>query len=102
MASPLPAPKEDMVSELAVGYGEANAELIVFELPKGVTSEVTFLKLFVSTTYVDMTALGQSFPSDATCGVGMSPFSATRGAIRKIRPSVEDVWDEWTYVFEAR
>jgi hypothetical protein len=90
MASPLPAQKDNMVSELAVSYGEANAKLIVFKLPEGVTSEVTFLKLFVSTTYVDMTALEQS-----------SPFDATRGAAREVPPP-PDYWDEWTYAFKAQ
>jgi len=90
VASPLPAQKQNMVSELAVGYKEANAEAIMFELPEGVTSEVTFLKLLASTTYVDMKAIEQS-----------SPFDATRGAKRKKPPSV-DLWDEWTYAFKAR
>jgi len=75
--------------ELNVGYGEAGVEAFEFSLADGLSADVTFLKLFVSTVYVDMTALEQS-----------SPFFAVRGGKKKKPPSV-DIWDTWTYVVKT-
>jgi hypothetical protein len=73
-------------SKLLVGYGAANLEAFEFWLPDDVTSDVNFLRLFVSTTSVDMRVLEQS-----------SPFFAGRGGCKKKPPS-QPVWDAWTYV----
>jgi hypothetical protein len=54
MAAPFPARcKDDRPSELKVGYGEAAVEAA------GISKDVRFLRLFVSTTYVDMSVLEQ-------------------------------------------
>jgi len=76
-------------SELSVGYGEANVDALEFSLPEGATSDVGFLRLFVTTTYVDMTVVEQS-----------SPFFAARGA-KKMRPPPLNIWDAWTYVLRT-
>jgi len=57
MAAPLPARcKENRPSELKVGYGEAAVEA------DGMSKDVRFLRLFISTTYVDMPVLEQQSP----------------------------------------
>ncbi|KIM73856.1 hypothetical protein PILCRDRAFT_14925 [Piloderma croceum F 1598] len=90
MTAPLAARKEGVISKLPIGYGsEAEAMAFEFTLPDGATSDVGFLKLFVSTTYVDMAVLEQS-----------SPFIATRGLRRVIAPPL-DLWDAWTYVIRT-
>lgn len=48
-------------SDFAVGYGSAGGETLQFSLDEGVDSDIGFLKLFVSTKYVDMSILKQSF-----------------------------------------
>ena len=57
--------------ELKVGYGEAGVEAFEFWLADG----LRFLKLFVSTVYVDMTALEQSSPFFTVCGAKEKPPS---------------------------
>jgi len=90
MAAPLAARHEDgRPSELPVGYGSAGGEALQFSLPAGVTADIGFMKLFVSTTYVNMTALEQE-----------SPFHAARGTKRAKSPSI-DIWDTWTYVLRT-
>ena len=76
-------------SALPVGYGEANIDALEFSLADGVTSDVGFLRLFVSTTYVDLAILEQS-----------SPFLAARGG-RKAKPPPEEIWDAWTFVLRT-
>ena len=89
MAAPLPARrKDDRPSELKVGYGEAAVEAFESTLADGISKDVRFLWLFVSTTYVDMSVLEQQ-----------SPFLvARRGGLK--RPPVMDIWDTWTYVLK--
>jgi hypothetical protein len=84
MAAPLSA-----YSELPIGYGEADVEALEFTLNDDVTSDVAFLRLFVSTTYIDMLVLEQT-----------SPFFMSRGG-RKVKPPSMDVWDAWTYVIKT-
>jgi hypothetical protein len=85
------APRQgnDKPSELAVGYGTAGAEAIEFSLADGVTADVGLLKIFVSTTYVDMTVLEQD-----------SPFYVSRG-IKRGKPPPVDIWDTWTYILRT-
>jgi hypothetical protein len=85
MAPPLAAK-----SKLSVGYGEANIESFEFSLTENVDWDVTFLRLFVSTTYVDMKVLEQS-----------SPFFADRGG-KATNPGSHDLWDAWTYVLKTK
>jgi hypothetical protein len=74
MAAPLPARcKDDRPSELKVGYREAAVEA------DGISKDVRFLRLFVSTTYVDMSVLEQQ-----------SPFLVARSGGLK-RPPVMDI-----------
>ena len=90
MAAPLAARHEDgRPSELPVGYGSAGGEALEFFLVDGVTSDVGFLRLFVSTTYVDMTALEQP-----------ALLYAERGS-KMVTPPSLDIWDAWTYVLKT-
>jgi hypothetical protein len=107
MAAPLAAK-----STLPVGYGEAATEAFAFALDDGVASGVGFLRLFVSTTYVDMTALQQPSPFFGDDRKGMSSFRTVSSG-GKVNPSLSytancgvpmkkppamDIWDVWTYV----
>jgi hypothetical protein len=86
MVAPLPPRhKHNEPSELKVGYGEANMEAFEFSLADGVTADVGFLRLFVSTAYVDMSFLEQE-----------SPFLVARGG-KRVKATSPDVWDAWTY-----
>ena len=90
IAAPLPDGHGDHgPSELKVGYGQADVDAFQFSLADGVTADFGFLRLFVSTAYVDMSVLEQT-----------SPFLATRGVKVKKPPSV-DIWDAWTYVLKT-
>jgi len=64
MAAPLAVRHDDSKSsELPVGYGSGQ-----FSLPAGAMTDIGFMKLFVLTTYIDMTALVQETPFCAACG----------------------------------
>jgi len=91
MAAPLRArhPDNEASSELKIGYGEANAKALWFSLADGINTDVTFLRLFVSTDYVDMSALEQ-----------LSPFLNPRGANLGVPPTLP-IWDAWTYVLRT-
>jgi hypothetical protein len=90
MAAPLPPlHKDNGPSELKVGYGEADVEAFQFTLADGIPADVGFLRLFVSTTYVDMSVLEQQ-----------SPFLVARGGAMK-KPPAMDIWDAWTYVLKT-
>jgi hypothetical protein len=89
MEAPLLPRHKNSRGELKVGYGEAGVEAFKFSLADGLSADVTFLKLFVSTVYVDMTALEQS-----------SPFFTVRGGKKEKPPSV-DIWDTWTFVVKT-
>jgi hypothetical protein len=89
MTAPLPARhKNNGPSELKVGYGEADVEAFQFTLADGIPEDVGFLRLFVSTTYVDMSVLEQQ-----------SPFVGRGVGVKK--PPAMDIWDVWTYVFKT-
>lgn len=78
-------------SKLNVGYGEANVEALQFSLANDITEDVGFLKLFVSSTYVDMTGLKQD-----------SLLHGARGrGFKMVRPPPVDLWDAWTYVIKT-
>jgi len=91
MAAPLRArhPDNEASSELKIGYGEANAKALWFSLADGINTDVTFLRLFVSTTYVDMSALEQQ-----------SLFLNAHRASMKVPPP-PPIWDAWTYVLRT-
>jgi hypothetical protein len=92
MAAPLPPRhKNNEPSELRVGYEEADVEAFQFTLADGIPADVGFLRLFVSTTYVDMLFLEQQ-----------SPFLVARGGRGRIyNPPSMDIWDAWTYVVKT-
>jgi hypothetical protein len=90
MDAPLsPRHRNSRALDLKVGYGEAGVDALEFSLPDGLSSDVTFLKLFVSSVYIDMTVLEQS-----------SPISG-RGGPKMTKPPSTDVWDAWTYVLKT-
>jgi hypothetical protein len=90
IAAPLPARRNDSrPSELKVGYGQADVDAFQFTLADGIPEDVGFLRLFVSTTCVDMSVLEQQ-----------SPFLVSRGGGMK-KPPAMDIWDAWTYVFKT-
>jgi hypothetical protein len=75
----------------AVGYGEANVEALQFLLANDITEDVSLLKLFVSSTYVDMTGLKQD-----------SLLRSARGrGFKMVRPPLVDLWDTWTYIIKT-
>ncbi|KIM75897.1 hypothetical protein PILCRDRAFT_13260 [Piloderma croceum F 1598] len=78
-------------SELKVGYGEANVEAIKFSLADGKSEDVGFVKLFVSSTYVDMTSLKKD---------PLLSGAHTRGGVTMIKPPRTEIWDAWTYVIK--
>jgi hypothetical protein len=89
VAAPLPARRKDnRPSELKVGYGEAAVEAFESTLADGISKDVRFMRLFVSTTCVDMSVLEQQ-----------SPFLVGHcGGLK--RPPVMDIRDSWTYVLK--
>jgi hypothetical protein len=90
MAAPLPARLKDSgPSELKVGYGQADVKAFQFTLADGISADVGFLRLFVSTTYVDMSILEQH-----------SPFLVAPGDAMK-KPPAMDILDAWTYVLKT-
>jgi hypothetical protein len=91
IATPLAERRRDgRPSELPVGYGSAGGDALEFSLADGITADIGFLKIFVSTSYVDMSALEQE-----------SPFHAARGTKRAKPPSI-DLWDTWTCVLRTQ
>lgn len=71
---------------VTVGYGAGGGDAIEFSLKPGERSDTGFLKLFVSTTSVDMECLEQMFPFD----------SVKRGGRRKTRqPGDDSIWGAW-------
>jgi len=69
-----------------IGYGPEGGDPIEFY-----PNEVTFFKIFVTSTYVDMKGLVQE-----------SPFSRGVGRMPK-RPSriSNDFWESWVYVVRS-
>jgi hypothetical protein len=91
MEAPLrPRHENGRAYELKIGYGEAGVKAIQFSLADGLNEDVTFLKLIVSTAYVDMSILEQS-----------SPFMVSRGGAT-ILPQARGNWDAWTYAIKTK
>ncbi|PCH38915.1 hypothetical protein WOLCODRAFT_128800 [Wolfiporia cocos MD-104 SS10] len=87
MTAPLPRKTNGQPSRIPIGYGSSETESIKFSLPKGAASDSGFLKVFVSTAYVDMSAVRQQ-------SVLEEPTRRTRGAMVPFFQT----WDSWTYV----
>lgn len=91
MSAPLEARVgTDPPPQLAVGYGAAGADALAFSLDETVDSDFGFLKLFVSTVYIDLRVVEQ-----------ISPFSNNRGPKKIKLPPATDLWGAWTYVIKT-
>lgn len=88
MAAPLPAAKSDSEpTRITVGYGAAGGYAFQFVIPDGVTIDTGFLKLFVSTTYVDLKRVEQ--PAAVDAGQRLSQGRGEDG----LRPEVDaEMW----------
>ena len=92
MEAPLrPRHDDGRAYELKVGYGEAGVKAVEFSLADGLNKDVTFLKLIVSTVYVDMSVLEQS-----------SPFSLVSRGGNMGPTRVRGIWDAWTYAIKTK
>ncbi|KAI0717937.1 hypothetical protein C8Q72DRAFT_756661, partial [Fomitopsis betulina] len=61
MAPPLPRREQgNEPSRLPVGYGSSGTDSLRFSLPSGCKTDSGFLKVFFSTSYVDMRSVQQS------------------------------------------
>lgn len=82
MAAPLHHADKTGPTKLTIGYGAGGGDPFEFTLGPNQTTDTGFLKLFVSTKYVNMEWLSQSDPFDP---------SAKRSMKRKVQ--VTDCWD---------
>jgi hypothetical protein len=71
--------------ELPVGYGSVDAEALQFSLADDVAEDVTFLRLFLSTTYVDLSVLEQLYVVNLA---GLEQSSAVFGGGEKVKSSI--------------
>ncbi|KAF8188777.1 caspase domain-containing protein, partial [Mycena galopus ATCC 62051] len=69
MAAPLPRMSGDVPTRLTIGYGANGGYAFQFIVPEGITSDTGFLKLFVSTKYLDLRRIEQPAVVDAAVGV---------------------------------
>ena len=74
-------------STLGIGYGAQGTESISFPLPDGFDHDSGFIKVFVSTVYINMEAI---------------VAKAERVAIEFNWPDIEQCWDSWTYLITVR
>jgi len=56
---PLPKKRGDQPGRLPIGYGASETGSIRFSLPEGASKDTGFLKIFVSTSYVDTSGVEQ-------------------------------------------
>jgi hypothetical protein len=77
------APLQPGSEGLAIGYGSAGGQVPrVFWLPPGQNVDITYLKIFLSTRYVNYSNIPQS-----------SPFSEKYRYSRKALIKTPEVWD---------
>ena len=82
MSPPLPAYQPESPTLIRVGYGSVEDKHIKFgPLPEGIESDTAYLKLFVSTTYVDLHELEQD------------PFDLARLKVEQVPRTLIDQWD---------
>jgi len=74
-------------STLGIGYGAQGTESISFPLPEGFDHDSGFIKVFVSTVYINMEAI---------------VAKAERFAKEFNWPDIEQCWDSWTYLITVR
>ncbi|KAJ7193788.1 caspase domain-containing protein [Mycena pura] len=70
MQAPLPAKSGADPTRVTIGYGAGGGYAFQFVLPEGATSDTGFLKLFVSTKYLDLKAIEQPPAAEAGRGRG--------------------------------
>ena len=76
MLAPLKRSKEDRSPSLfALGYGAFGTNPIEFYLPPGRATDSGFLKVFLTTTHVDMNNVAQSPISEVAASRGVLNFS---------------------------
>ncbi|KZT70653.1 hypothetical protein DAEQUDRAFT_764523 [Daedalea quercina L-15889] len=92
MLPPLPR-KGDSPSRLPIGYGASGTDSLRFSLPQGAKMDSGFLKVFVSTTYVDMRSVQQSSILDR--------YSRSTTQTQKDTEFI-GTWDEWTSVLTCK
>ena len=90
MAPPLPRGTQERPSTLHVGFASEGTDSLEFSIPEGANADTGFLKVFLSTSYVDMKHIEQ----EAVVG----PTSPR--AVKKTRnlDVFKDDWDEWVGV----
>ncbi|KAH9923544.1 caspase domain-containing protein [Fomitopsis serialis] len=71
--APLPSKSGDQPGQLCIGYGNGGVDAFEFSLPSGAERDTGFLKIFVSTHYVDMRGIQQDGLDDAERGVKQTP-----------------------------
>jgi len=84
---PLPCQKHDQASKLFIGYGDSSADTLKFSLPEGTIADSGFLKIFASTSYVDLESITRLSLMD---DLGMHLWSEV--------PPFIDPWDAWVFV----
>ncbi|KZT70667.1 hypothetical protein DAEQUDRAFT_764535 [Daedalea quercina L-15889] len=85
--APLPRSQGRVPGQLPIGYGAGEADSIRFSLAPGAKREAGFLKIFVSTSYVDMRSLRQNDLVDRERGANKETITIPGGA-----------WDASVYV----
>ncbi|KAJ7137943.1 caspase domain-containing protein [Mycena epipterygia] len=68
MEPPLKAKSGPEPTRITVGYGAGGGYAFQFVIPEGVTSDTGFLKLFISTKYLDMSRVEQPVAADTVIG----------------------------------
>ncbi|KAJ7717814.1 hypothetical protein B0H16DRAFT_1798870 [Mycena metata] len=68
MEPPLKAKSSPEPTRITVGYGAGGGYAFQFVIPEGVTSDTGFLKLFVSTKYLEMSHVEQPAAADTVIG----------------------------------
>jgi hypothetical protein len=78
---------KDEPYKLSIGYGASGTDAIQFSLPPGARVDSGFLKVFVSTAWVNMEVLTQGSSL-------VTPMYHSRTTTLPLG----DVWDAWTFV----
>lgn len=92
-----PLPRKEATGEpstLAIGYGASGTDSLRFSLPPGCKVDSGFLKVFVSTSYVDMRGIQQ--------GSALDRYSRNTITDKKGSTDLAGLWDELVYVLTCR
>ena len=85
-------PKTGKAGELAIGYG-VHTNALRFSLPDGADRDVGFLKVFVSTSYVDLSGIQQA---------GLTTKGGRAAGMETPQLNVQDEWASSVYVLTCR